>query len=117
MRIPRLAPALAATLCALLAALPAHAVSNRIFMSTNGNNASDCANPLTPCLTFAGALAQVNPGGEVIAEATGGYGPFNVTQAVTISGPPGVVIYSGLSVVVNAPGATVVLRGLTIDGT
>ena len=74
-------------------------------MSTNGNNASDCANPLTPCLTFAGALAQVNPGGEVIAEATGGYGPLNITQAVTISGPPGVVIYSGLQVIVNAPGA------------
>src|ERR1700733_9038930 len=101
----------------LALAVPAHAVSNRIFMSTDGNNASDCANPLTPCLTFAGALAQVNPGGEVIAEATGGYGPLNITQAVTISGPPGVVIYSGLQVNVNAPGATVVLRGLTIDGT
>ena len=116
MRIPRPGPALAATVFALFAALPAQAVSNRIFMSTNGNNASDCANPLTPCLTFAGALAQVNPGGEVIAEATGGYGALNITQAVTISGPPGVVIYSGLGVTVNAPGAIVVLRGLTIDG-
>ena len=86
-------------------------------MSTNGNNASDCANPLTPCLTFAGALAQGNPGGEFIAEATGSYGAINITQAVTISGPPGVVIYSGLGVIVNAADATVVLRGLTIDGT
>ena len=117
MRKPRPALVIAVTLLALIVAIPAHAVSNRIFMSTNGNNASDCANPLTPCLTFAGALAQVNPGGEVIAEATGGYGPLNITQAVTISGPPGVVIYSGLQVNVNAPGATVVLRGLTIDGT
>jgi hypothetical protein len=116
MRNLRTSTILAATLFALLVALPAYAVSNRIFMSTNGNNASDCANPLTPCLTFAGALAQVNPGGEVIAEATGGYGPLNITQAVTISGPPGVVIYSGLQVTVNASGATVVLRGLTIDG-
>src|SRR3984885_9021162 len=101
----------------LALAVPARAASNRIFMSTNGNNANDCANPLTPCLTFAGALAQVNPNGEVIAEATGGYGAINITQAVTISGPPGVVIYSGLGVTVNAPGAIVVLRGLTIDGT
>jgi hypothetical protein len=108
---------LSALAVALLVAFPAYAASNRIFMSTNGNNASDCANPLTPCLTFAGAITQVNPGGEVIAEATGGYGPLNISQAVTISGPPGVVIYSGLSVTVNAPGATVVLRGLTIDGT
>src|ERR1022692_4974693 len=105
MRIPRPAPAIAVAVLALLVAIPAHAVSNRIFMSTNGNNASDCANPLTPCLTFAGALAQVNVGGEVIAEATGGYGALNITQAVTISGPPGVVIYSGLPVTVNAPGA------------
>ena len=95
---------------------PPPPTSNRIFMSTNGNNANDCANPLTPCLTFAGALVQVNTGGEVIAEATGGYGPLNITRAMTISGPPGVVIYSGLSVTVNAPGATVVLRGLTVDG-
>jgi hypothetical protein len=116
MRSLRSSPALAATLFALLLALPACAASNRIFISTNGNNASDCANPLTPCLTFAGALAQVNPGGEVIAEATGGYGALNVTQAVTISGPPGIVMYSGLPVTVNAPSATVVLRGLTIDG-
>src|SRR5579862_7589854 len=38
MRTPRPAPALAATLLALFAAIPAYAVSNRIFMSTNGNN-------------------------------------------------------------------------------
>src|ERR1022692_4752887 len=117
MRVARLSPALAATLFALLVALPASAVSNRIFMSTNGNNSSDCSNPLTPCLTFAGAIAQVNPGGEVIAEATGGYGPLAITGSMTISGPPGVVIYSGLGVTVNPPGGTVILRGLTIDGT
>ena len=86
-------------------------------MSTTGNDSNNCANPNTPCLTFAGSLAQVAVGGEVIAEATGGYGAINVTQSVTVSGPPGVVIYSGFTVTVNAPGATVVLRGLTIDGT
>lgn len=95
----------------------ASATSNRIFISTTGNNANDCSNPLTPCIDFTGALAQVNSGGEIIAEATGPYGPLNVTKAVTISGPPGVVIYSGHQVTVSAPGATVVLRGLTIDGT
>ena len=61
MRVFRPAPALAAVAFSFFAVVPAQAVSNRIFMSTNGNNASDCANPLTPCLTFAGALAQVNP--------------------------------------------------------
>ena len=102
----------------LLLAAPAQAVpASRVFMSTNGNDSNNCANPNTPCLTFAGSLAQVAVGGEVIAEATGGYGAINVTQSVTVSGPPGVVIYSGFTVTVNAPGATVVLRGLTIDGT
>jgi hypothetical protein len=92
------------------------ASSNRVFVSTTGSNANDCSNPLTPCLDFTGALSQVNAGGEIIAMATGPYGPLNITKAVTISGPPGVVIYSGHQVNVNAPGAVVVLRGLTIDG-
>jgi nitrous oxidase accessory protein NosD len=100
----------------LILSLEARATSNRVFMSTTGNNANDCSNPLTPCLDFAGALSQVNAGGEIVAEATGPYGPLTITKAVTISGPPGVVIYSGHQVTINAPGATVVLRGLTIDG-
>lgn len=108
----------AALLLALFLTPSAQAVlANRVFMSTNGNNAHNCANPLTPCLTFAGALAQVAVGGEVIAETTGGYGPLNITQSVSINAAPGVVAYTGSQVNVNAPGATVVLRGLTIDGT
>ena len=92
-------------------------LANRVFMSTTGNDSNNCGNPNTPCLTFAGALAQVIAGGEVIAEATGGYGPITITKSVTLSGPLGVVIFSNYQVAVNAPGATVVLRGLTIDGT
>src|SRR5450755_2528918 len=116
MRTSRTLSILAVGFFALLAAFPAHALSNRIFVSTNGSDANDCSNPLTPCVDFTGALAQVATGGEIIAQATGPYGPLNITKAVTISGPPGVVIYSGHQVTVNAAGATVVLRGLTIDG-
>jgi hypothetical protein len=86
-------------------------------MATTGNDSNNCSDPATPCRTFAGAQAQTNAGGEVIAMATGGYGPLNITQSVTINGPAGVVIFSNFPVTVNAPGATVVLRGLTIDGT
>ena len=118
MRLQNRIPIAATLLLPLLLAAPAHAVlANRVFMSTTGNDSNNCANPNTPCLTFAGSLAQVAVGGEVIAEATGGYGAINITQGVTVSGPPGVVIYSGFTVTVNAPAATVVLRGLTIDGT
>src|SRR5450755_2583823 len=106
-----------ASLFSLFVAFRAHALSNRVFVSTTGNDANDCSNPLTPCVDFTGALAQVAMGGEIIAQATGPYGPLNITKSVTISGPPGVVIYSGHTVTVNAAGATVVLRGLTIDGT
>ncbi len=90
---------------------------NRVFMSTTGNDANNCSSQATPCLTFVGAQAQTNAGGEIIAMATGGYGLLNITQSVTINGPAGVVIFSNFPVGVNAPGATVVLRGLTVDGT
>jgi hypothetical protein len=90
---------------------------NRVFMSTTGDDTNNCSDPATPCRTFGGAQAQTNAGGEIIAMATGGYGQLTITQSVTINGPAGVVIFSNYPVTVNAPGATVVLRGLTIDGT
>ena len=98
-----------------LVSLSASALSNRVFLGLNGNNVADCANPATPCATFAGAMAQVNAGGEIVIEASGGYGPLTITQAITINSAAGVVGYSGATVTVNAPGAKVVLRGLTID--
>jgi hypothetical protein len=97
-------------------AVPAAATSPRVFMSQTGNDANDCSNPLTPCVDFAGALAQVSVDGEVIAETTGPYGPLTITQGVTISGPEGVVLYSHQPVTINAPGAKVIIRGMTIDG-
>jgi hypothetical protein len=54
----------------------------------------------------------------VIVLTTGGFGPIpTITQSVTISGAPGVVAFTGWPVNVNAPGSTVVIRGITIDGT
>ncbi len=90
---------------------------NRVFMSTTGSDSNNCSDPATPCRSFVGAQAQTNAGGEIIAMATGGYGLLTITQSVTINGPAGVVIFSNFPVIVNAPGATVVLRGMTIDGT
>jgi hypothetical protein len=60
------------------------------------------------------------PDGEVIVLDSAGYGPVSIAQHVSIIAPPG--IYAGISVfpgtdgvTVNAPGATVVLRGLSIN--
>jgi hypothetical protein len=117
MRFSRASYIVGAALFWLLVALPSHAASNRVFMSPSGDDSGDCANPLTPCLTFAGAQAQVNSGGEVIVEASGEYGSLFVTKALTISSPPGVVMFCGSTITVYVPGGTVVLRGLTMDGT
>jgi hypothetical protein len=108
---------LASILCALLVSTPARAVTKtRVFLGLNGSDSNDCSNPATPCASFAGALAQVAVGGEVIVEATGGYGPLNITQPVSINSAAGVVAFSCCQVNVDTGGGTVVLRGLTIDG-
>ncbi len=101
---------------------PASAIlANRVFVSQrSGNDANACNNVNTPCQTFAGAVVQLNPGGEAIVLDSGGYGPVTISQSVIIEAPPGVLAFihppSGTAVTVNAAGATVVLRGLTIDG-
>jgi len=66
-------------------------------------------------LTFAGALAQVIAGGEVIAGGTGGYGPIT-SRSRHAQRPLGVVIFSNYQVAVNAPERRSCFRGLTIDG-
>jgi len=113
---------------AFLALLPflamstaAHAGANRVFVSArSGNDLNSCNNVLTPCQTFAGAVVQLNPGGEAIVLDSGGYGAVTITQSLTIEAPPGVLAFihpiSGDAVTVNAAGATVILRGLTING-
>ena len=49
-----------------------------------------------------------------------GYGPVTITKSVSIIAPPGIYagisVFTGDGVTINAPGATVVLRGLSING-
>jgi hypothetical protein len=66
------------------------------------------------------AITATNPGGEVIALDSGGYGPVTITSSVSIIAPSGV--YAGISVfsgngvtVTTAPTDSVTLRGLTIQ--
>ena len=59
-------------------------------------------------------------GGEIIALDSAGYGSVTITQGVSLIAPAGV--YAGVTngaadgIVVNAPAANVVLRGLEING-
>ncbi len=122
MHAHRLFPRLFLTAVCLASASPALALANRVFVSArSGNNANSCDNILTPCQTLAGAVVQLNPGGEVIVLDSGGYGPVTITQAVTIEAPAGVTAFihppSGDAITINAASAdVVVLRGLVLNG-
>lgn len=98
----------------------ASAAAQRTFVAVTGNDANPCA-VAAPCRSFAAAIAQTAPGGEVIVLESGAYGRVTITQPVTIEAPTGV--YAGISVFggtngidVSAPGAIVTLRGLSING-
>ncbi len=104
----------------ILGASPALALANRVFVSArSGNNANPCDNVLTPCQTFAGAVMQLNPDGEVIVLDSGGYGPVAITKGITIEAPAGVTAFihppSGHAITVSAPDSTVTLRGLVLN--
>jgi len=109
----------AAVLFGLLCATLAHATAQRTFVSTAGVDNPACS-LVAPCRTLGAAITAVSPGSEVIALDSGGYGPVTITKSVSIIAPAG--IYAGISVLsgdgvtVNAPAATVVLRGISISG-
>ena len=111
---------LAAGMIALLvASSPAMALSSRTFVSGAGGDTGSC--PLaTPCRTFAYALTQTAPSGEIIVLSSAGYGAVTINKAVSIintSNFAGVTVASGNGITINAnTNDSVVLRGLTVDG-
>jgi hypothetical protein len=110
-RVPRVVFAIVISLFASVAL----AQVARVFVSASGNDGNVCSNVATPCRTFSGGILQVDAGGEVIVLDTGSYGGTTITKAVTINVPTGFVAFCAQPIVINAPGANVVLRGLTID--
>src|ERR1700690_760179 len=113
---------LAAGMIALLvASSPALAVgtASRTFVSGTGADTGVCP-VTTPCRTFAYALTQTAPSGEIIVLSSAGYGPVTITQSVSIintSNFAGVTVASGNGITINAGvNDSVTLRGLTVDG-
>ena len=105
---------------ALIAAADVRATAQRTFVASTGVDNSACS-LAAPCRSFGAAIAQTNDRGEVIVLDSAGYGKVTIAKSVTITAPSGV--YAGITVLtaedgvtVNAPGAVVVLRGLTING-
>jgi hypothetical protein len=88
-------------------------------VSGAGSDTGSC--PVTaPCRTFAWALAETAPSGEIIVLSSAGYGAVTINKAVSIintSNFAGVTVASGNGITINA-GANdaVTLRGLTVDG-
>jgi hypothetical protein len=100
----------------------AKAAGQRTFVASNGlpgNTAFNCS-IAKPCRAFSEAIGVTNPGGEVIVLDSAGYGPVLITKSVSLISPPGIYagisVFAGDGVTVNAPGAIVVLRGLSING-
>ena len=103
----------------LFSATGAATTAKRTFVASYGNDANLCS-IAAPCRNFTRAITQTSASGEVIVLDSAGYGAVTITQSVSIIAPAG--IYAGISVfggdgvTVNAPGAIVVLRGLSING-
>lgn len=104
--------------------------ATRMWVSaTAGSDANPCTQA-APCRDLALAVSAVAPEGEVVILDSGSYDGFEVTKSVQVVAPEGVhaVIApaTGLAVpgdpdgmtaavLVNAPGARVVLRNLTVN--
>ena len=111
---------LATVLICSLASAPAHARA-RTFVASYGNDSNPCTFG-SPCKTFQQAVNVVDPGGEVTAIDSAGFGPISITKAVSITSPNGVEagivpVSGGNSITINAgPSDTITLSGLVIDG-
>ena len=105
--------------CSLFTA-PAQARA-RVFVASYGNDSNPCTFG-SPCKTFQQAVNVVDPGGEVTAIDSAGFGPISINKAITITSPPGVeagiVPVAGGNAIDISAGSTdaIVLRGLTLDG-
>jgi nitrous oxidase accessory protein NosD len=98
----------------------AQAQALQTFVAVAGNDANDCTFP-TPCRTFAGAVPNTAPGGEITALDSGAYGVVTINKALTLQAAPGAHVSLGdgtaaSAVTINAGQSDViVLRHLHIS--
>jgi len=129
------------TLASLLAVVLSWALTSPVeaapqaFVSVSGDdfdrNPGDTADPNTinlrtncdpvwPCRTITRALAAVDAGGEVVVLSSGDYQPFVIRRSVSVVTAPGVhaviTATDSNAITINAAGAIVALRGLTLNG-
>jgi len=94
---------------------PVQAVDNIRYVSTSGNNANTCTLS-APCRSLQRGINVTPANGELRILDSGDYGPTAaIARSVTITGNGHTVIL-GNPMTINQANATVVLRGLTLDG-
>jgi hypothetical protein len=113
-------PLYVAPACLLvLSAASLSALSTHTWVGANGNDANS-GTPTSPYADFATAVANTAAGGTVSVTGPGDYGPFTITQSITVDGTGGGSINfagDGEGIYVSAgANANVVLRNLSIDG-
>src|SRR5207253_2968534 len=89
----------------LLAAAPAEALSARTWVSGAGDDASPTCSRTAPCQTFATAIANTSPGGEINCLDAGSFGPVAIGKSITISceaGTAGILVPPGAGIFINA---------------
>lgn len=91
----------------------------RTFVASYGLDTNPCS-VISPCRTFQPAINAVDPGGEVVALDSAGYGSITISKSVSVIVPPGVhaaIAASTGTAVTVSPGAAdvVVLRGLYLN--
>jgi len=89
----------------------------RTYIASNGVDTND-GRLATPCRSIGAALAQTNPGGEIIVLDSAGYGTAVINKSVAVIAPPG--IYAGITITagvgIDVTSGVVTLRGLTLRG-
>ena len=108
----------AALTFAVLAGAPASAQAPRTWVSGTGDDTFPCSRT-APCKTFAVAMSNTAPLGEINCLDAGGFGTVNITKQITIdcTGVLGGIANGGATgVTVNIAGGAVTLRGLSING-
>jgi hypothetical protein len=106
-------------LCVAIA--PANATVDHTYVSGKGTDTGGCVDQATACRTFAYAITQTAPSGEIIAIDAADYSPVTITKSISVvaqgGGPAGVIVSAGNAITISAGATGVVnLRGLTLDG-
>ena len=110
-----------ASIFCLFLSIPAHALSNRTWVSGTGVDNASCGPIATPCRTLQYAHDQTSAGGVIDVKDSAGYGALNITKAISIiaNGVTAGLLAgsSGTAIAVSAESSDkVFLQGLTIEG-